>query len=110
MKAGVCMYKKWNSQRTSLEEELNCSAPCNTDGSGHILIQTELLAKGPGHSLVLWCTQAELVEGFPPQELPLSLGNWMMPSGMSAQRDDKMVFLSNLSTWLWADRETLVKM
>lgn len=68
---------------------------------GKICDQTELLAEGPGHTLVLWCTQAELAEGFPAQELLLSVGNgiiWeMIPSAMSAQKDDKMLVLPNLN-------------
>lgn len=75
---------------------------------GKICDQTELLAEGPDHTLVLWCTQAELAEGFPAQELLLSVGNGMIPSAMSAQRDDKILVLPNLNNL--TDRVTLVKM
>lgn len=58
------------------------------------MIQTELLAKAPGHTLV---HTGRAGRGDPPRELLLSLGNGMTPSRMSAQRDDKMVVLPNLN-------------
>lgn len=57
------------------------------------MLQTELRGKGtkgPGHT-------GRAGRGVPPQELLLSLGDGMIPSAMSEQRDDKMLVLPNLN-------------
>lgn len=60
MKAGLCRYQKCNSQRSSLEEELICSAPWNSDGSGQDLCSKQSWGERGQRDQV---TQAELAEG-----------------------------------------------
>lgn len=71
---------------------------------GKICDPNRAAGRGPRSPFGALVHTAELAEGFPAQQLLLSVGNgmsWkMIPSAMSAQRDDKTLVLPHLKNLL----------